>query len=203
VNGGEHRNRSIIGRDKDLCKGQHLQTRKENFHPIPVFSLLVPTSKSRHHFSFSCTLESMYSSIIHLSYSFVFRFFDSLPSSLLVCVILYIRPSSFFLSSIPLVYGTLPFPLSLSACSSFTLPSLCNLAFLCPLLAPISNIFLALFLPLLVPSIARSPHFLSYSSHTSHYLICLNKCYHIALLSRFIFVSENETFNINFLVASP
>jgi hypothetical protein len=30
VNGGEHRNRSIIRRDKDLCKGQHLQTRKEN-----------------------------------------------------------------------------------------------------------------------------------------------------------------------------
>jgi hypothetical protein len=27
-----------------------------SFHPIPVFSLLVPTSESRHHFSLSCTL---------------------------------------------------------------------------------------------------------------------------------------------------
>jgi hypothetical protein len=38
---------------------------------------------------------------------------------------------------------TLPlsFPLSLSAYSSCALPSLCNLAFLCPLLAPISNIY--------------------------------------------------------------
>jgi hypothetical protein len=135
-------------------------------------------------------------------------------------------PCSFsFLSSIPLVFGTLPFhpfylqtlplsfPLSLSPCSSFTL----NLAFLCPLLAPISNIFLALSLPLLVPSIAdlcppinrlslmlsniimlllkSPPYFLSYSSHTFHYLICLNKCYHIALISRLISVSKNETFS--------
>jgi hypothetical protein len=74
----------------------------------------------------------------------------------------------FFIASIPLVFCTLPFhtffiqtlplsfPLSLSACSFYTLPSLCNLTFLCRLLAPLSNIFLALSLPLLVPSIPRS-----------------------------------------------
>jgi hypothetical protein len=27
-----------------------------SFHPVPVFSFLVPTYKSRHHFSFFCTL---------------------------------------------------------------------------------------------------------------------------------------------------
>jgi hypothetical protein len=48
------------------------------------------------------------------------------------------------------------FPFSLSVYSSYTLLSLCNLAFLCPLLALISNILLALSLPPLVPSIARS-----------------------------------------------
>jgi hypothetical protein len=77
-------------------------------------------------------------------------------------------PCSFtFLSSIPLVSGTLPFhsfcpqtlplsfPRSLSANSSCTLPKLYNLAFLCPLLAPISNIFHALSLPSVIPSIPR------------------------------------------------
>jgi hypothetical protein len=70
-----------------------------------------------------------------------------------------------FLFSIPLVSCTPPFrpfclqtlpcsfPFSLSAYSSCTLSSLCNLAFPCPLLAPLSNIFLALSLPLAVRSI--------------------------------------------------
>jgi hypothetical protein len=115
--------------------------------------------------------------------------------------------SLFFLSSIPLVSCTLPFhsfclqtlplffPLSLSAYSSYILRSLCNVAFLCPLLAPFSNIFFALscsfhrqtsapYINTLVLSIMLSniiifllkspPHFfLSYSPNTSHYLICL------------------------------
>jgi hypothetical protein len=74
-----------------------------------------------------------------------------------------------FLSSIRLVSYTLPFhpfcfetlplyfPLSLSPYSSCTLSSLCNLAFLCPFLASLSNIFLALSLPRLVSSILPFP----------------------------------------------
>jgi hypothetical protein len=46
--------------------------------------------------------------------------------------------------------------LSLSACSSCTLPSLCTPVFLCPLLAPISIFSLALSPPPPVPSIPRS-----------------------------------------------
>jgi hypothetical protein len=63
-----------------------------SFRPIPVLYLLVPTSKSRHHFSFFCTLSLPrycgISSVIHLSYSLpvVSGFFDSLPSFLLVCL---------------------------------------------------------------------------------------------------------------------
>jgi hypothetical protein len=93
-------------------------------------------------------------------------------------------PCSFpFLSSIPLLSCTLPFhpfclqtlplsfPLSLSACSSYIFLSLCYLAFLCPLLAPLSNIFPALSLPSLVLSILSlllksPPHFLSPILHT-------------------------------------
>jgi hypothetical protein len=73
-----------------------------SFHPIPVFSLLVHTSKYRHHFSFSpCTPEFplSYSYTSHIL-SLVSGFFDSFPSFLLVCVFvpftqLYIHPSSF------------------------------------------------------------------------------------------------------------
>jgi hypothetical protein len=76
-----------------------------SFRPIPVFSLLVPTSKSRHNFSFFCTLSSQllgnffcHTPLILLVVS---GFFDSLPSFLLVCVFvpftrLYIHPSFFW-----------------------------------------------------------------------------------------------------------
>jgi hypothetical protein len=62
------------------------------FHPIPVFSLLVPTFKSRHHFSFFCIFPPIF--------AVVSGFFDSFPSVLLVCVFipftqLYIHASSF------------------------------------------------------------------------------------------------------------
>jgi hypothetical protein len=50
----------------------------------------------------------------------------------------------------------LSFPLSLSTCFYCTLLSLCTLVFLCPLLAPISNISLTLSPPAPVPSILRS-----------------------------------------------
>jgi hypothetical protein len=75
-----------------------------SFHPILVFSLLLPTSKSRHHFSFFCTLslQVLRNFLCHtlLILSIVSRFFDSFPSFLLVCVFvpftqLYIHPSSF------------------------------------------------------------------------------------------------------------
>jgi hypothetical protein len=114
-----------------------------------------------------------------------------------------------FLFSIPSVSCTLPFHpfcpqtlpfsflLSLSACSSYTLPSLCNLAFLCSFLPPLSNIFLAHSLAPLVSFIPRFlprtsiyslyhalkhhhsppeityPLSLSYFPHTSHYLVCV------------------------------
>jgi hypothetical protein len=119
------------------------------------------------------------SSVIHLSYSLILSLHSCLSVSLyLLFSSTFIHlpfalnlstsssPCSFsFHSSIPLVSCTLSFhpfcpqtlplsfTLSFSAYSSYTLPSLCNLTFLCPLLAPLSNIFLALFLPLLVPSI--------------------------------------------------
>jgi hypothetical protein len=76
-----------------------------SFRPIPDFSLLVPTSKSRHNFSFFCTLSSQllgnffcHTPLILLVVS---GFFDSLPSFLLVCVFvpftrLYIHPSFFW-----------------------------------------------------------------------------------------------------------
>jgi hypothetical protein len=68
---------------------------------IPLFSLLVSISKSRHHFSFSCTL-SPQEFLCHtpLIFSVVSGFFDSFPSFLLVCVfvpftLLCIHPFSF------------------------------------------------------------------------------------------------------------
>jgi hypothetical protein len=56
------------------------------FRPIPVFYLLVPTTKSRHDLSFFCTLlgYSGISSVIHLSYFLLYL--DSLILSLLSCL---------------------------------------------------------------------------------------------------------------------
>jgi hypothetical protein len=96
-----------------------------SFHPIPVFSLLVPTSESRHHFSLSCTLSPQVllnflchtllidtpSCILYLES----RFFDSLPYFLLVDVFipftqLYIHSSSFCSQSFHFFTG-IPVPL--------------------------------------------------------------------------------------------
>jgi hypothetical protein len=75
-----------------------------SFYPAPVFSLLVPTSRSHYNFSFFCILSPQilrnflcHPSLILLVVS---GFFDSFPSFLLVCVFvpfsqLYIPPSSF------------------------------------------------------------------------------------------------------------
>jgi hypothetical protein len=98
------------------------------FHPIPT-SFLSPrftTSESRHHFSFlplSLPRYSRISSVIHLSYSLVSGFFDSLPSSLLVCVFvsftqLYIHPSSFCSQSFHFLTG-IPVPLVVFLCLLF------------------------------------------------------------------------------------
>jgi hypothetical protein len=171
-----------------------------SFHTLPVFPLLVPTSKSRHPFSFFCTLSpQVLRNFLCHNLSYFLLYLDSLILSFLSCLsvslslslssifflLLIFRlihwhicssgstslssPCSFsFLSSIPSVSCTLPFhpfclqtsqlsfPLSLSACSSCTLPSPWTLVFLCPLLALLSNIFLALSLPLPVPSIPIS-----------------------------------------------
>jgi hypothetical protein len=93
-----------------------------SFHPIPVLSLLVPTSKSRHHFSLSCTLSpqvyidsfllvlafvpftqlsfalDLFTS--SLAYAFLWWYFSLSPSSHSPC-------SLSFLSCIPLVSCTL------------------------------------------------------------------------------------------------
>jgi hypothetical protein len=78
-----------------------------SFPPIPIFSLLVPTSKSRHHFSFSCTLSLQilrnFLCYTPLILPVVSGFFDSYPSFLLVCVFvpftqLYIHQSPFALN---------------------------------------------------------------------------------------------------------
>jgi hypothetical protein len=75
-----------------------------SFHQIPVFSLLVPTSKSSHHFSFSYILspQLLRHFLCHtpLIVPVIFGFFNSFPSFLLVCVFvpfthLYIHPSPF------------------------------------------------------------------------------------------------------------
>jgi hypothetical protein len=57
-----------------------------SFHPIPVFSLLIPTSKSRHHFSFFSLPLPRYSGISSIMLTVVSGFFHSFPSFLLVCV---------------------------------------------------------------------------------------------------------------------
>jgi hypothetical protein len=57
-----------------------------SFHPIPVFSLLLPTSKSRHHLSFFCTLSLPRYSVIHLS--FFPLYIDSFIFFLLSCLVL-------------------------------------------------------------------------------------------------------------------
>jgi hypothetical protein len=143
-----------------------------SFHSIPVFSLLVPTTKSRHHFSFFYTLSFQvlrnFLSCTPLTFPVVSGFFDSFPSFLLVCVI--VSFTRLLLLIFPLLHWHTGFSnrISLSPSSpyffilshsrfhSHSSPSLlCNLAFLCPLLAPLSNIFLALSLPLLVPFIPR------------------------------------------------
>jgi hypothetical protein len=143
-----------------------------SFHPIPVFSLLIPTSESCYHFPFFCTLspQVLCHTFCYIWILWFFPFFVPFnqfyvpPSSLLLSIFPLLHwltrfsasinlspsPSSFsFLSSIrsctlpfhPFCLQTLPFsfPLSLSAYSSCTLPSLCNLAFLSPLLAPFSD----------------------------------------------------------------
>jgi hypothetical protein len=113
--------------------------------PSSVFYFHIPTSESRHHFPFSCTLsrQVLRSFLCHrpLILPVVSGFFDSLPSSLIVCVFvpftqLYIHPSSFcfqsfhFFTSIPvlLVVSLPPSPCSFSFLSS--IPSVfCTLPF--------------------------------------------------------------------------
>jgi hypothetical protein len=94
-----------------------------------------------------------------MAYAFLLQYFSLSPSQPYYFSFLYSTQSvSCTLPFRPFCPRTLPlsFPLSLSACFSCTLPSLCTLVFLCPLLAPISNISLALSSPPLVPSIPRS-----------------------------------------------
>jgi hypothetical protein len=114
-------------------------------------------------FFVACLCFCPFHSALYASISFLFLIFPLLHW--------HTRFSCFFsfLFSIPLVSDTLPFhpffiqtlplslPLSLLTYSSYTLSSLCNLAFLCPLVAPRSNIFLvlSLYLLFLVPSILR------------------------------------------------
>jgi hypothetical protein len=95
-----------------------------SFHSIRVFSILVPTSKSRHHFSFSCT-HSLWNFFCHrpLILPDVSGFFDSFPSFLLVCVFvpftqLYIHLSFFCCSSFHFFTGI---PVSLIVFLSFLL----------------------------------------------------------------------------------
>jgi hypothetical protein len=160
-----------------------------SFRPIPVFSLLVPTTKSRDDLSFFCTLfpQVLRNFLCHtpLILPVVSGFFNSFPSFLLVRVFVpvthfYIPPSfcsqsfHFFtgipvslvvflsllllrvvsctLSFHPFCLQTLPlaFLLSPSPYSSYTLPSLSNLAFLCPLPSQmffLHFLYLFLFLP--------------------------------------------------------
>jgi hypothetical protein len=75
---------------------------------VCFFSFFIPTSTSRHHFSFLCTLSSQvlrnFLCRIPFILPVVSGFFDSLPSVLLIWVFvpftqLYIHPSSFCLQS--------------------------------------------------------------------------------------------------------
>jgi hypothetical protein len=187
-----------------------------SFQTIPVFSLLVPTSESRHDFSLLHPL-SPSTPEFPLSYNLLYLdpfflglcpFHSALNSSIFILLSIFplfhwhIRssgsnsflpssPCSFsFLFSIASVSSTLPFhPFCLSFPPSFSAYSSCTmfLAFFCPLLAPISNIFLGLYLllfllfpdPCLIsdhhhsPPEITSPLALSYSPHTSHYLVFL------------------------------
>jgi hypothetical protein len=121
-----------------------------SFHPIPVFSLLVPTS--RHHFPFSYTISSqiLRNFLCHtpLTHLVLPRFFDSLPSSLLVgnfvpFTQLYIHPFSFCSQSFHFFTGSISLspspPCSLTFLSS--IPSVsCTLPFhpFCPQTLPLS-----------------------------------------------------------------
>jgi hypothetical protein len=99
----------------------------------------------------SCLPVSLSFSLSFRSHSFHFLTGIPVPPAVLLSLLL-IRVLFLSLSSTQSVSCTLPFrplcprtlplsfPLSLSACSSCTFPSLCTLLFLCPLLAPISNI---------------------------------------------------------------
>jgi hypothetical protein len=73
-----------------------------SFHLIPVFSLFVPTSKSRHHSSFSWHSLSKISSVIHLSY---FLLYLSLLSCLSVSSSLSL--SSTFIHPLLLIFPRL------------------------------------------------------------------------------------------------
>jgi hypothetical protein len=106
-----------------------------SFHPIPFFSILVHTSKSRHHFSFSFTVspQVLRNYLCHtlLILPVVSAFFDSLSSFLLVCVFvpftqLYIYSSPFcfqsfhFFTGIPVFLVVFLSPSSSCFCFHFS-----------------------------------------------------------------------------------
>jgi hypothetical protein len=144
------------------------------FRPIPVFSLLVPTSESRHHFSLSCTLSSQ---ILRnfLCFSSLFlacpclcpfhsdkRKMDEfhLPFALVVFLSLFLSVLFLFSPTFrqyPTLFPSTHFVLKLAALFPAFLFLLHSLSSLCK--PPLSNIFLARSLPHLIPSIPRSlPH---------------------------------------------
>jgi hypothetical protein len=112
-----------------------------NFHPIRVFSLLVPTSKSYDHFSFFCPLSPQVfrNFLCHTSLilPLVSGCFDSFPSFLLFCIFipftqLYIHLSafcSFNLSTSSLAYSFLSLLLSVFFFSSSIPLVSCTLPF--------------------------------------------------------------------------
>jgi hypothetical protein len=72
-----------------------------SFHPIPVFSLLVPTCESRHHFPFSCTFspQVLRNFLCHTPLIFPDFYLDSLifssfHSALLIPFVLNLSTSS-------------------------------------------------------------------------------------------------------------
>jgi hypothetical protein len=85
-------------------------------HPIPVFCLLIPTSESPHHFSFSCTLspQVLQNFLCHtpLILPVVPRFSDSFPSLLLVRVFSLSLSSTFIhlLFALNLSISSLTYP---------------------------------------------------------------------------------------------